>query len=88
MAKVVEERWHCDAESKRILDNFLAECKEEEERQVKKQEHKEVLSRANISHTPEYNELLLKYLQLKDYLRDCYPEIWKEFMNGTETKMS
>lgn len=84
MARVVEED---GAESKRTLDNFLVECKEEEERRVKKQEHKEVLSRANISHTSEYNELLLKYLQLKDFLRDCYPKVWKEFMDETEAKV-
>lgn len=78
---VVEERWRCDAESKRIHDEFLAKYKEH---QVKKQEHKEALSRANM---PEYDELLLKYLRLKDFLRDCYPEVWKEFRDETETKM-
>lgn len=76
---VVEERWACDAESKRILDEYAAKI-EEEKRQAKK----EALSRANISH----NKLLLKYLQLKDFLRDCYLEVWKEFRNGTETEMS
>lgn len=84
MARVVEERWVCDAESKRILDEYAAKIEEEEKRQVKK----EALSRANISHMSEYDKLLLKYLQLKDFLRDCYPEVWKEFRNGTETEMS
>lgn len=77
---VVEERWACDAESKRILDEYATKIEEEKKRQAKK----EALSRANISH----NKLLLKYLQLKDFLRDCYPEVWKEFRNGTETEMS
>lgn len=51
---VVEERWRCDAESKRILDNFLAECKkekerqaEEEKRQAKKKEEEERKRRAS-----------------------------------------
>lgn len=85
---VVEERWVCDAESKRILNEYATKIEEEKKRQEKKEEHKKALSRANISHMSEYNELLLKYLQLKDFLRDCYPEVWKEFEDGTETKMS
>lgn len=72
---VVEERWRCDAESKRILDDFLVECKEEEER------------RASYCANTSYDELLLKYLQLKDYLRDCYQEVWKEFIDETEAKV-
>ena len=84
MARVVEERWVCDAESKRILDEYAAKIEEEKARQAEE----EALSRANISHMSEYDKLLLKYLQLKDFLRDCYPEVWKEFRNGTETKMS
>lgn len=83
MARIVEERWVCNEESKRILDDYAAKI-EEEKRQAKK----EALSRANISHMSEYNELLLKYLRLKDFLRDCYPEVWKEFGDETETKMS
>lgn len=74
----------CDAESKRILSEYATKIEAEKKRQAKK----EALSRANISHMSEYNELLLKYLQLKDFLRDCYPEVWKEFRNGTEIEMS
>lgn len=35
MARVVEERWVCDEESKRILDDYAAKI-EEEKRQAKK----------------------------------------------------
>lgn len=94
MARVVEERWHCDAESKRILDNFLAECKkekerqaEEEKRQAKKKEEEERKRRASYRANMSYDKLLLKYLRLKDFLRDCYPEVWKEFMDETEAKV-
>jgi len=72
---VVEERWRPD---KKRIANFLAECEKA------KQKHKNVPSRANMS---EYDKLLLKYLRLKDFLRDCYPEVWKEFRDGTETKV-
>ena len=78
----------CDAESKRILNEYATKIEEEKKRQAKKEEHKKALSRANISHMSEYDKLLLKYLRLKDFLRDCYPEVWKEFRDETETKMS
>lgn len=92
---VVEERWVCDAESKRIFDDYLVKYNEEkkrqaeeEERQAKKKEEEERKRRASYRANMSYDKLLLKYLQLKDFLRDCYPEVWKEFNNGTETKMS
>jgi hypothetical protein len=95
MARVVEERWVCDAESKRILDEYAAKIEEEkarraeeEERQAKKKEEEERKRRASYRANMSYDKLLLKYLQLKDFLCDCYPEVWKEFMDETETKMS
>ncbi len=95
MARVVEERWRCDAESKRILDEYAAKIEEEkarqaeeEERQAKEKEEEERKRRASYRASMTYDKLLLEYLRLKDFLRDCYPEVWKEFRNGTETEMS
>lgn len=70
--------WHLNEETKKAVVDLLAEIEEEERLKIK-QEQKEFLSRANITHQSRYDELLLKYLRLKDFLRDRYPEVWKKF---------
>lgn len=90
MARVVKERWRPDEESKRIMAEFLVKYKEEkarraeeEERQAKKGEEEERERRVSYRANMSYDKLLLEYLRLKDFLRDCYPEVWKEFENET-----
>ncbi len=86
MARVVDERWRPDEESKRIMAEFLVKYKEEkarqaeeEERQAKEKEEEEHKRRAFYRANMSYDKLLLEYLRLKDFLRNCYPEVWKEF---------
>lgn len=86
MARVVDERWRPDEESKRIMAEFFVKYREEkarqaeeEERQAKKREEEERERRASYRANMSYDKLLLEYLRLKDFLRNCYPEVWKEF---------
>lgn len=82
---VVEERWRPEEDDKRIHDEYLVKYKEEKEHQAREEEQKRRAS-SRVDKL-NYDELLLKYLLLKDYLRDCYPEVWKEFMDETEAKV-
>lgn len=70
MARVVEERWRCDAESKRILDDYLAKYKEEKKRQAEEEKEEERKRRASYRASMSYDKFLLEYLRLKDFLRD------------------